>query len=87
MASTNSFKVRATFLVSLLGFKTAHSSNVVPETPKANEVVPVNQPYNITWDPSDASTASSVFIGLLYAGDFVANITGLFIIPSPKTQR
>jgi len=86
MASTHSFKVRASFLVLLLGFKTAHSLNVVPETPKANEVVPVNQLYNIIWDRSDASTASSVFIALLHASDFVANITGLFIIPSPRTQ-
>jgi hypothetical protein len=48
----------------LVFLRVAHGANLVPNTPQGNEIVPVDQPYNITWDPDDAPSAATVSIDL-----------------------
>lgn len=69
-------KIDLLFLISCLFLKTAHSADIVALTPAANEVVPVDQPYEVTWEPDLAPTVTSVQIGL-YTGYFelLGNVT------------
>jgi len=75
MASSLTFKYLSIFCVLLLFLRIARCENVVPETPSANEVVPVDKPYFIIWDKSEAPTAVSVFINLNHAGNSIGNLT------------
>jgi hypothetical protein len=48
----------------LVFLRVSHAENLVPETPKANEIVPVDEPYNITWNPGYAVSAATISIDL-----------------------
>lgn len=80
MAIDRHYQFSIAFAWSLF-LQVAYSANLVAETPKANEIVPVDQPYNITWYPGNAPGAATVSINLNNNDGSASLLTGKLEFP------